>query len=248
MNKYERSLCWFRRDLRAEDHAALSRALESSRRVWCAFVFDTEILDELADRTDRRVEFIWESLRELDRALRELGGGLMVLHGRAREEIPALAARLGVQAVFANRDYEPAAVERDEAVARTLAAQGIAFQSFKDQVVFERDEVLTRSGTPFSVFTPYAGAWMAKLDAAALTPFPVRPHRAALADPGPVAFPSLENIGFRRTDLARLGVPVGMSGARRLFEDFRGRIDAYHQKRDFPALKGPSYLSVHLRF
>jgi deoxyribodipyrimidine photo-lyase len=248
MAAYERSLCWFRRDLRAEDHAALSGALQSSRRVWCAFVFDTEILDPLPDREDRRVEFILEALRELDQALRALGGGLMVLHGRAREEIPALAARLGVRAVFANRDYEPQAIERDGAVARALAGQGIAFHAFKDQVVFERDEVLTRDGRPFSVFTPYSRAWLAKLDAAALASWPVAPHRGALADPGPAALPSLEDIGFRGTDLARIGVPTGMSGARRLFDDFKARVGAYRERRDFPALKGPSYLSAHLRF
>ncbi|HET9700461.1 MAG TPA: deoxyribodipyrimidine photo-lyase [Burkholderiales bacterium] len=248
MVQYEKSLCWFRRDLRADDHAALSAALRSSRRVWCVFVFDTDILDPLPDRADRRVEFIWEALRELDRALRALGGGLMVLHGLAREEIPALAARLGAQAVFASRDYEPAAVARDEAVARSLAGQGIAFQSVKDQVVFECDEVLTKDGRPFSVFTPYSRAWMAGLDTAALAPRLVAPHRAALADPGPAALPALEDIGFRRTDLGRIGVPTGMSGARRLFEDFKGRIGAYRERRDFPALKGPSYLSAHLRF
>lgn len=248
MQHHDRSLCWFRRDLRAEDHAALSAALQSSRRVWCAFVFDTEILDLLPDRADRRVEFIRDALRELDQALRVLGGGLIVLHGRARDEVPALAARLGVQAVFANRDYEPAAMARDEAVARALSGQGIAFHAFKDQVVLERDEVLTRDGRPFSVFTPYSRAWMAKLDAAVLAPRPVASHRAAFADPGPAALPSLEDIGFRRTDLAQIGVPTGMSGGRRLFDDFKGRVGAYRERRDFPAVKGPSYLSAHLRF
>jgi deoxyribodipyrimidine photo-lyase len=245
---YDRSLCWFRRDLRSHDHAALHHALRLSRRVWCAFVFDTEILEALPDRSDRRVEFIWHSLRELRESLDALGGGLIVSHGRAREKIPALAARLGVQAVFVNRDYEPRAIERDEAVRAALREQGIAFLAFKDQVVFEKDEVLTRDGRPFSVFTPYRNAWLKRLDPAALEPFPVEALRQALVDPGETPFPSLEDIGFRPTDLLDLGVPTGMSGGRRLFADFRKRIGAYAERRDFPALNGPSCLSVHIRF
>ena len=109
----ERALVWFRRDLRLLDHAALYHALKHGRAVWCAFVFDTDILDALPSRRDRRVEFIHRSLVELDGILREHGGGLIVLHGRAIEEIPRLAAALQVGAVYANRDYEPAACERD---------------------------------------------------------------------------------------------------------------------------------------
>ena len=117
---YERALVWFRRDLRAHDHAALSLALARSRAVYCAFVFDTEILDQLGDRCDRRVEFISACIAELSETLRGLGGALCVLHGRARDEIPALAERLAVQAVYTNRDYEPVALDRDRAVQRTF--------------------------------------------------------------------------------------------------------------------------------
>lgn len=248
MPAYDRSLCWFRRDLRSYDHAALSQALRSSGRVWCAFVFDTEILDVLPDRADRRVEFIWRSVRELDEVLRGLGGGLGVVHGRARDVIPDLASRLGVQAVFANHDYEPRAVDRDEAVRRALGAGGVAFHTFKDQVVFEKDEVLTRDGQPFSVFTPYRKAWLARLDQRAMAEHPVQPHCAALADAGDASFPSLESLGFRPTNLVELGVPTGMSGARVLLRDFQGRVEAYGERRDYPAVRGPSYLSVHLRF
>ena len=113
---YDISVVWFRRDLRCFDHAALHAALTQSRRVYCAFVFDTEILDGLPRRDDRRVEFIWHSVLELQQELARHGGGLHVLHGRACAEIPALAARLDADAVFANCDYESAAVERDNAV------------------------------------------------------------------------------------------------------------------------------------
>jgi len=248
----DRALVWFRRDLRMADHAALSHALARAHRVHCAFVFDREILDALPSRADRRVEFIWHSLAELDRSLRESGGGMIVRHGRARDEIPRLALELGAGAVFANRDYEPAACARDEAVAAALGLAGVAFFGSKDQVVFERDEVLSKESRPYSVFTPYKNAWLKKLDAAHLAPYPVRTAKGTLArPPGRTersAFPSLGDIGFERTDLLDLPVPTGMSGAERLLADFLGRIDSYHERRDFPAVKGPSYLSVHLRF
>ena len=111
------ALFWFRRDLRVTDNAGLYHALKSARRVHCVFVFDTEILDLLPDKRDRRVEFIWESVRELKAALEARGGGLLVLHGRARDAIPRLARSLGVTAVYANRDYEPQAIARDAQVA-----------------------------------------------------------------------------------------------------------------------------------
>ena len=147
-------LVWFRRDLRDTDHSALCEALRRGRRVYCAFVFDREILDALDQRADRRVEFIRESLVELDIALRERGGALLVRHGWAVSEIPALASELGVAAVFANRDYEPQAKKRDAAVMVALNENGIAFESFKDQAVLDGDEVLTQAGRPYTVFTP----------------------------------------------------------------------------------------------
>jgi deoxyribodipyrimidine photo-lyase len=242
------ALVWFRRDLRAHDHAALHAALKAHGRVHCAFVFDTEILDALPTRTDRRVEFIWESVRELADTLAGLGGALHVLHGKAREEIPRLAARLRVHAVYANHDYEPQALARDAAVAATLQAMGIALHTRKDQVIFEKSEVLTQSGTPFSVFTPYKNAWLAKLEPFYVKPYPVEGFAGQLSPDALAPMPTLESLGFARTNLAELAIPTGASGARALLDEFSGRMGEYHQRRDFPALKGPSYLSVHLRF
>ena len=240
------ALVWFRRDLRDFDHAALHAALTAHAAVHCAFVFDREILDALP-RRDRRVEFIWESVRELRAALQSRGGGLHVLHGRAREEIPRLARSLEAAAVYANRDYEPAAIERDRAVESALAASGIAFHTRKDQVIFELDELRTGAGTAFSVFTAYKNAWLKKLEAFHVKPYPIDKHAQRLARAaGPM--PSLAQLGFERTGLAALPVPTGMSGARTLFVEFKRRIAAYAERRDYPGLKGPSYLSVHLRF
>lgn len=243
--KYEKSLVWFRRDLRDHDHAALYHALKTSTRVFCAFVFDTAILDKLTDKADRRVDFIWHSVQELHTALHENGGGLIVLHGVARTEIPNLAHSLGVQAVYANRDYEPAAITRDTAVAMELAKSAIDFHAFKDQVIFEADEVLTRDDRPYSVFTPYKSAWLKKLEPFFLKPYPVKKYTAALARPPQHILPSLQSFGFLPVPSA---IPSGMSGANQLLEDFRDRISHYQDTRDYPAVKGPSYLSVHLRF
>lgn len=241
-----KALVWFRRDLRDYDHAALAAALEASDEVHCAFVFDREILDVLPARKDRRVHFIRDSLVELDAALRSRGGGLIVRHGRAAEAIPELATRLGVQAVFANRDYEPQAKARDGEVERRLAALGVAFHAGKDQAIFDGEQVLTRGGTPYTVFTPYKNNWLQRLERQGARPYASEGRLAA----GELAtgVPELAAIGFAPTGLAALGIRPGMSGARAAWLDFQERLDRYDRLRDFPAVKGVSYLSVHLRF
>lgn len=242
------SLCWFRRDLRLADHAALYHALRDSAEVHCVFVFDTTILDALPNKADRRVEFIWQAVRELADALRVQGSGLHVLHGDPRVLIPQLAQRLGAQAVYANHDYEPEARARDEVVRGSLREADIQWLDFKDQVIFERDEVLTGSGTPFNVFTPYKNAWLKRLTDFHLRAYPNEKYFAALAPLPPMTVPSLAELGFQATNLAQLKMPTGMSGAARLFEDFKLRMERYHEQRDFPAVKGVSYLAPHLRF
>ncbi len=250
---FERGLVWFRRDLRATDHAALHYALKHCRRVWCVFVFDRDILDPLLARglrTDRRVEFIRESLSELDAMLRRAGGGLIVLHDAAARAIPTLARELDVQAVFANHDYEPAASARDATVRESLADDSRALFTFKDQVIFERDEILTGQGKPFAVFTPYRNAWLKALRPFDLRPYPIEPYLHALA-PVPAnrrVPPLLGTLGFAASNLSDIAMPTGASGGQALFEEFTSRMGDYGRRRDYPALRGPSYLSVHLRF
>ncbi len=245
---------WFRRDLRAQDNHALSQALASCEQVHCVFVFDTGILDGLP-RADRRVEFIRESLVGLDERLRELSGneaaGVIVLHGLAAHEIPELARNLGVQAVFANHDDEPQSLARDASVRTALAARRIAFRTFKDHVIFERREVMTQMGTPYSVFTPYKKAWLSRLALEGVAVHPTGENGGRLAK-RPAAWlravPTLADIGFVRTNLGALGIAAGESGGRRLWEAFAPRMDDYARTRDYPAVKGPSYLGMHLRF
>ena len=246
------ALVWFRRDLRATDHAALYHALRAAREVWCVFVLDRDILDALP-RRDRRVEFILASLIDLDDQLKRLrpGARLLVAQGRAVDEIVALAARLGVAAVYANHDDEPQALQRDTAARLALAAAGIALHTSKDHVVFERSEVLTQSGSPYTVFTPYKDAWLRKVDAFYLSAYPIAKHAARLAVlPAGVSahLPTLATIGFEPSNLRSLKIPIGSAGAQALLADFLPRLAAYGEARDFPAVKGPSYLSIHLRF
>ncbi|MCY7316601.1 MAG: DNA photolyase family protein [Rubrivivax sp.] len=261
----DRALVWLRRDLRVDDHAALHHALRAARQVWCAFVFDRAILDPLP-RQDRRVEFIRDSLVGVDTALQALaashgveGAGLIVRHGLAEDEIVVLAVRLGVQAVYASHDDEPYALARDAQVRGRLADAGIALHTSKDHVIFERSEVMTQSGTAFSVFTPYKNAWLKKCNEFYLSAYPVAKYASALAprpagesreagQAGDRGVPSLADIGFAPSNLHQLRLPSGPAGADELLTDFLDRIDNYHDARNFPAVKGPSYLSVHLRF
>jgi deoxyribodipyrimidine photo-lyase len=252
----DRALVWMRRDLRVDDHAALYHALREARQVWCAFVFDRDILDPLP-RADRRVEFIRDSLVGVDAELRALGAahgiegcGLVVRHGHAVPMVTALARQLGVQAVYASHDDEPAALARDARVRGLLADAGVVLHTVKDHVIFERSEVLTQTGGTYSVFTPYKNAWLKKVDAFYLSAYPVARHAGALAPrpAGEAGVPALEDLGFQRTNLHQLRLPSGPAGARELLDDFLARIDRYAEARDFPAIKGPSYLSTHLRF
>ena len=248
-NSYEKALVWFRRDLRDYDHAALYHALNAASQVYCVFVFDTDILDQLKNKADRRVDFIWHALSELKTALQSHGGDLIVMHGRATQIIPKLAEKLQVQAVFSNRDYEPATIQRDAEVASQLLEKSTAFHQYKDQVIFEKDQLLTLAGKPYGVFTPYKNTWLKTVQETDLQPYLIDgllKNLAPAIDSNPL--PSLASLGFTDTKLAQLGVKTGMQGGLALFDDFKNRMVHYQEARNFPAVKGVSYLSVHLRF
>ncbi|MBL0174137.1 MAG: deoxyribodipyrimidine photo-lyase [Ignavibacteria bacterium] len=250
---FGRSIAWFRRDLRLSDHAALARACASSSQVVPVFVFDRTILDALEDRDDRRVTFIARSLAELDDACRARGSQLVVLHGDPAVEIPRFARDVGAEAVFANRDYEPAAKRRDDAVRRSLEATGIRAFFDKDQVIFEGRDILTAAETPYRVFTPYKRAWLARFMQERLTandPAAARtPDLRALA-PASVsrrfATPwTLDAIGFRASPL---WLHPGEAAATYRLKEFLKRVDLYDEDRDTPSVEGTSGLSAHLRF
>ena len=255
--KYKIGLMWFRRDLRVEDNAALYHALQSCGQVFCLFVFDRSILDALP-RADRRVEFLRESLVDLNEQLGEAaqqrgvaGAGLIVRHGEAARCLAEVVVELAINAVFFNHDDEPPSLARDTEVQTLMHARGVALHSFKDHLIFERNEVLTLAGKPYSVFTPYKNAWLKKIDAFYLKPYATETYAASLA-PRPLTerknVLELSDLGFEKTNLSTLRIPVGARGGQQLFSDFQERMDQYDDTRNFPAVKGPSYLGVHLRF
>ncbi len=239
-------LFWFRRDLRVDDNAALYHALRSGYPVLPLFIFDTDILDKLSDRRDARVAFIHQALARLKERLRERGSDLLVQHGKPLDVWEKLLQTFPVAAVYANRDYEPYALRRDTAVRVLLERRGIPMHTYKDHVVFEKDEVLKEDGKPYTVFTPYSRKWRAKLaerlladgNSFYLASYPCdRYFDRLFRVPQALPFPSLEDIGF---------VPAGIP-----FPPYsvpQGLIRNYDKTRNFPAIAGTSRLGVHFRF
>src|SRR5690606_30459773 len=156
------SICWLRRDLRLHDNTALNKALAGPYPVICLFIFDREILDKLPSPYDRRVTFIWQALNELNDALIRKGSSLLILHNTPLQAFHELSQRFDIRSVFVNHDYEPYAIERDQKVEKFVSSTGAGFHSFKDQVIFEKDEILKPDARPYTVYTPYLNAWLRK--------------------------------------------------------------------------------------
>ena len=254
----QKALVWLRRDLRLYDNAALHHALANNTQVWVTFIFDTDILEPLCTedldenglKHDRRVDFIWQGLQQIDTQLRQQGGGLIVQVGKPTECIPQISQILGVSTVYANHDYEPSAIARDAQVQSSLDNQGIEFETFKDQVIFEKKEILTNSSTVFSIFTPYKNNWLKTLQEKDIATYECTPNKgqlAAIPKALQAPFPTLESMGFTPTGIETY-LPPGSEGGQAFLEDFLHRINQYQIGRDFPAIKGVSYLSTYLRF
>jgi deoxyribodipyrimidine photo-lyase len=224
---------WFRRDLRLDDNTGLSHALRSGKKVVGLFIFDTDILETLEDRRDARVEFIHQSVERLASELHVEGSALVVLHGSPPEIFEVIDA----SAVFANEDYEPYSRDRDARVARILGERGISLTTFKDHIIFAKDEVVKENGEPYTVFTPYSRKWRSLLSEFYVSSYPTKRYFAHLKKLRRQPIPSLNEIGFERTsiDFPKRVTPVGV-------------IKNYHRTRDYPSLRGTTRLSVHLRF
>lgn len=236
-SKQEVSIFWFRRDLRLDDNAGLYHALRSGNPVVPIFIFDENILSKLEDKQDRRVDFIHRSLANLKVQLRELASDLLVCHGTPIEVYRKLLSDYSVKAVFSNHDYEPYAQVRDKQIEALLKENGSRFRTFKDQCIFEKNEVLKEDGKPYTVYTPYANKWKAKVDNFYLSSFPTEKYFSKFLKFEAASFPSLEEIGFRKTD-------VSIPSSETEVEIIRN----YHKTRDIPSADGTSRLSVHLRF
>lgn len=237
MSSNERAVFWFRRDLRLQDNAGLFAALNSGLPVLPIFIFDKHILDALVEKKDARVAFIHRQLTELDAQLRAQGSGLLVLYDEPEKAWESLITQHDIRAVYTNRDYEPYARERDESLSRKLAEKGITLHLFKDQVLFEQDEVVKDDGNPYTVFTPFSKKWKLRLQQQGIPSYPSASYMRSFVSWQAPPLPTLEDIGF---------LPVESDFP--LPEVSDDLISQYAQRRDIPSVRGTSRLSVHLRF
>lgn len=237
------NIFWFRRDLRLADNAGLFHALRNGKPVVPIFIFDRNILDELEKgpgekyKKDRRLDFIYDALEKMQAGLAHSGSSLDVRYGFPEDVFKQLTNDYRIEEVFTNHDYEPYARRRDKQVAAMLAANNISFHTYKDQVIFEKDEIIKDNGEPYTVFTPYARKWKAALNDFYLRSYPTKNYFDNFHKQSSKPLPSLESMGFLPTEAT--------FPAHTWKEDV---IKKYKQQRDFPAIKGTSRLSVHLRF
>jgi deoxyribodipyrimidine photo-lyase len=227
------TLCWFRRDLRLQDNAALYYALKENIIVLPVFIFDTVILDALEDKDDKRVEFIHQSITRLKLELEELGSSLLILHGRPLD----IFKKISPKSVYANHDYEPYALERDAGIGKELSKRDIPFKTFKDQVIFEKDEILKSDKNPYTVFTPYSRTWKEKVTDFYIRSYPTEKYFKNLMKQKNLLLPSLGDIGFHPSQAVFPPRVIKVSV-----------IGKYQEQRNFPAVPGTTRLSVHLRF
>ncbi|MET0465486.1 MAG: deoxyribodipyrimidine photo-lyase, partial [Chitinophagaceae bacterium] len=232
------NICWFRRDLRLDDNAAFYHALKGANPVVPVFIFDKNILDELEDRADRRVEFIREALLHMQEQLEKKGATLDVRYGTPEEVFKDLLKDYKVEKVFTNGDYEPYARDRDQKIANILKDSGASFHSYKDQVIFEKNEVVKDDGTPYTVYTPYSRKWKAILNEFYLKSYPCKKYYRNLFQHAPKQIPSLASMDF--TEVNKPFPSVKWKPA---------TVKDYKNQRDFPGIDGgTTHLGVHLRF
>ena len=233
--KKEISICWLRRDLRLDDHAALYHALKGSHPVLLLFIFDTNILSKLPAK-DARVTFIYNTIEKLNEQLAKHDSCIVVKHGSPEKAWAELLEEYQVRSVFTNHDYEPYAAERDDSLAEFLRSEHISFHTYKDQVIFEKDEIVKGDGKPYTVFTPYYKQWLQKLDDFYIKPYPTKKYLKHLLNIKRQHAPSLSDMGFEA------------SAQKFPSEDFSRKLDAYEKLRDFPGADATTHIGMHLRF
>jgi len=231
------TIFWFRRDLRLRDNAGLYHALKDGSPVVPVFIFDRNILDELEDKNDRRVEFIHLALQDIQQQLLKIDSSLDIRYGNPLVIYKELLKGYNIKKVFTNHDYEPYAKQRDSEILQLLNEHGVSFHTYKDQVIFEKDEVLKDDGKPYTIFTPYSRKWKAALKEYHLKAYPVKKYLANFFKQPGKKIISLEEMGF---------VPAGLPFPGK---EWMGQvIRHYKEQRDIPSVQGTSRLSVHLRF
>lgn len=230
-------IIWHRRDLRMKDNHPLFKALSTGKDVVPLFIFDTSILSKLENNADARVSFIHHHLQLLRDEYARLGCGMIVRTGDPLTIWKDLVEEYHIREVFAGRDHEPYAIHRDKSIYDFLKGKSIPFHGYKDHVIFERNEILKDDGRPYTVFTPYSKKWKQKLTDSDLAPFPVDKHLSSLGKLAQQGFPTLEEIGFRQTEIPMPELHIDNNILRK-----------YHETRDIPSVNGTSRMSVHLRF
>jgi deoxyribodipyrimidine photo-lyase len=231
------ALFWHRRDLRIYDNAGLYKALKQCTKVIPVFIFDSSILGRL-QKNDQRVLFIHQALQQIKEHYRAIGSDIEVLYGDPKVALPELAQKYNVQKVYTNRDYEPSALSRDQYIFEALREINIEFIGAKDQVIFEKNEVTKDDGLPYTIYTPYARKWKAKLTDYHLKAYPTEKYQHHLHSFRTDDLISLLEMGFEDTQINEF--PAKTTPAQ--------VIEKYHLQRDLPAVLGTSRLSLHLRF
>lgn len=231
------TLFWFRRDLRLDDNAGLYHALKEGKNVQPIFIFDRNILDDLEEKDDRRVSFIYAQIERLKQELQAKGSDLWVFYSTPMEIFQLLLKEHTITGLFANKDYEPYALERDKSVYDLFQKHNLPFRAFKDHVIFEKNEVLKDDGKPYTVFTPYSKKWKAKLNDFYLKSYTTESYFNNFHQTEATPLLKLESMGFSRHDEDWSANTVD-----------KAIVNKYHETRDIPSLRGTSRLSVHLRF
>lgn len=237
MNTEKISLFWFRRDLRISDNHGLYKALSSGEKILPIFIFDQNILKKLP-RNDARVSFIYTQIHGLKKTFQDYGSDFLVLYSTPEKTIPEIIKKYSVQNIYANHDYEPYSITRDQKIKDIIEAQGGKFLTYKDQVIFEKNEVIKKDGTPYTVFTPYSKTWKTRLHESGIQPYESQNFLKNLFPiPENFTLPTLKAIGFQKNTLE---IPSP--------EYTLNIIREYSKNRDFPARSGTSRLGIHLRF
>lgn len=231
----EITIFWFRRDLRLTDNHGLYRALDISKNVLPIFIFDIEILSQLENKEDKRVDFIFQTLLTINQYLEKKGKSIKIFHGKPLEIFKKLANDYLIENVFCNEDYEPSGIKRDGEIESFLTQKNIVFKQFKDQVHFHKDEILKSDGNPYSIYTPYSKQWLLKYREQKVEIYPSEKHLQNLINVEKQNI-TLEQIGFKKTNYEFESPKLEAS-----------ILKTYHETRDFPTTK-TSEMSVHLRF